>query len=157
MLGSIGSSRADCPQIFAVNLKGSYVAAQEFGMQCIKLGRSGKIINIASFTSFVAMTNVSAYAATKGGVLQMTKAFSNEWAQHGIQVNCIAPGYIRTPLSLKLVEQYPEMEKYITDRTPAGRWGNPADLRGAVLFLASPASDFVTGQSIVVDGGMMFR
>jgi len=69
-----------------VNLKGSYVAAQEFGMHLIKLGRPGKIINIASFTSFVAMTNVSAYAASKGGVLQMTRAFSNEWAQHGIQV-----------------------------------------------------------------------
>jgi 2-deoxy-D-gluconate 3-dehydrogenase len=69
-----------------VNLKGSYVAAQEFGMQLIKLDRPGKIINIASFTSFVAMTNVSAYAATKGGVVQMTRAFSNEWAQHGIQV-----------------------------------------------------------------------
>ena len=73
-------------QIFSVNLKGSYVAAQEFGMQLIKLGRPGKIINIASFTSFVAMTHVSAYAATKGGVVQMTRAFSNEWAQHGIQV-----------------------------------------------------------------------
>lgn len=73
-------------QIISVNLKGSYVAAQEFGRQLIKLGRPGKIINIASFTSFVAMTNVSVYAATKGGVLQMTKAFSNEWAHHGIQV-----------------------------------------------------------------------
>lgn len=70
-----------------MNLKGSYVAAQEFGKQLIKLGRPGKIINIASFTSFVAMTNVSAYAATKGGVVQMTRAFSNEWAQHGIQVS----------------------------------------------------------------------
>jgi len=73
-------------QIINVNLKGSYVAAQEFGMQLIKLGRPGKIINIGSFTSFVAMTNVSVYSATKGGVVQMTKAFSNEWAQHGIQV-----------------------------------------------------------------------
>lgn len=74
-------------QIISVNLKGSYVAAQEFGMQLIKLGRPGKIINIGSFTSFVAMTNVSVYSATKGGVVQMTKAFSNEWAQHGIQVS----------------------------------------------------------------------
>ncbi|KAK5363084.1 hypothetical protein LTR20_009989 [Exophiala xenobiotica] len=143
--------------IFAVNLRAAYVAAQEFGVHLIKMGRPGKIINIASFTSFVAMTNVSAYAATKGGVLQMTKAFSNEWAVHGIQVNCICPGYIKTPLSEALVQQFPEMEQYIIDRTPAGRWGKPADLRGAVLFLASPASDYVTGTSIVVDGGMMFR
>ena len=143
--------------VFAVNLKGSYVAAQAFGQQLINLNRPGKIINIASFTSFVAMTNVSAYAATKGGVLQMTKAFSNEWARHGIQVNCIAPGYIRTPLTQKLLDDFPEMEEYIVKRTPAGRWGNPADLRGVVMFLASRASDFVTGTSIVVDGGMMFR
>lgn len=145
-------------------------------MQLIKLGRPGKIINIASFTSFVAMTNVSAYAATKGGVVQMTRAFSNEWAQHGIQVcsatkngshikwstdpnkvNCICPGYIKTPLAQQLIDQYPEVEDYIVNRTPAGRWGSPADLRGAVLFLSSPASDFVTGTSVVVDGGMMFR
>jgi 2-deoxy-D-gluconate 3-dehydrogenase len=72
-----------------VNLKASYVAAQEFGLRLLKLGRPGKIINIGSFTSYTAMTHVAAYAATKGGVLQMTKAFSNEWAEHGIQVNCI--------------------------------------------------------------------
>ncbi|KIW40631.1 uncharacterized protein PV06_07812 [Exophiala oligosperma] len=143
--------------IFAVNLKAVYVAAQEFGMQLIKLGRPGKIINIASLTSFVAMTNVSAYASTKGGVLQMTKAFSNEWAVHGIQVNCICPGYIKTPLSETLVKQYPEMERHVIDRTPSGRWGAPMDLRGATLFLACPASDYVTGTSIVVDGGMMAR
>jgi 2-deoxy-D-gluconate 3-dehydrogenase len=76
---------------------------------------------------------------------------------HSTQVNCICPGYIKTPLSEALVQQFPEMEQYIIDRTPAGRWGKPADLRGAVLFLASPASDYVTGTSIVVDGGMMFR
>lgn len=126
-------------------------------MKLIKLGRPGKIINIGSFTSFVAMTNVSAYAATKGGVVQMTKAFSNEWAQHGIQVNSICPGYFRTPLAQELINKYPEMEEYIVNRTPAGRWGDPADLRGTVLFLSSAASDFITGQSIVVDGGMMYR
>jgi 2-deoxy-D-gluconate 3-dehydrogenase len=146
-------------------------------MQLIKLGRPGKIINIASFTSFVAMTNVSAYAATKGCVVQMTRAFSNEWAHHGIQVgfsfsiypslesyvltstkvNCICPGYFKTPLAQELLDKYPDMEQYIVNRTPAGRWGSPADLRGAVLFLSSPASDFVTGTSVVVDGGMMFR
>ena len=139
----------------------------------IELGRPGKIINFGSFTSFVPMTNVSAYAATKGGVLQMTKAFRNEWACHGIQVrfnitpfaikdltsqvNCICPGYSKTPLAQALLDKYPEMEEYIINRTPAGRWGHPSDLRGTALFLSSPASDFVTGTSIVVDGGMMFR
>ena len=72
-------------------------------------------------------------------------------------MNSICPGYFKTPLAQGLIDKYPEMEKYIVDRTPAGRWGQPADLRGAALFLASPASDFVTGQSVVVDGGMMFR
>ena len=73
------------------------------------------------------------------------------------KVNCICPGYIKTPLAQELLNQYPDMEEYIVDRTPAGRWGDPVDLRGAVLFLSSPASDFVTGTSVVVDGGMMFR
>ncbi|KIW89738.1 uncharacterized protein Z519_09895 [Cladophialophora bantiana CBS 173.52] len=143
--------------IISVNLKGAYIAAQEFGKRLIELARPGKIINFGSFTSFVAMTNVSVYAATKGGVLQMTKAFSNEWACHGIQVNCICPGYIKTPLAQALLDKYPEMEEYIVNRTPCGRWGHPSDLRGTALFLSSPASDFVTGTSIVVDGGMMFR
>ena len=73
------------------------------------------------------------------------------------KVNCICPGYIKTPLAQELLDKYPDMEKYIVDRTPAGRWGKPADLRGTALFLSSPASDFVTGISVVVDGGMMFR
>lgn len=72
-------------------------------------------------------------------------------------MNCIAPGYFKTPLAKELVDKYPEMEQYIIDRTPTGRWGDPSDLRGAALFLSSPASDFVTGTSIVVDGGMQFR
>src|SRR4051812_19427863 len=81
-------------QIFAINLKATYVAAQEFGRRLLNLKRPGKIINIASLTSFIGMYNVSAYASSKGGVLQMTKAFSNEWAAKGIQVNCICPGYV---------------------------------------------------------------
>ncbi|KAG4443992.1 hypothetical protein IFR05_000539 [Cadophora sp. M221] len=145
---------ADIDLIFALNLKGVYVASQEFGRRLIALNRPGKIVNIASITSFIANVNVSAYATSKGGVLQMTKAFSNEWASKNIQVNCICPGYFKTPLTQELVNN-PEFDSSVLDRTPAGRWGEPDDLRGAVLFLASQASNYVSGASIVVDGGML--
>ncbi|KAJ5728532.1 hypothetical protein N7493_004862 [Penicillium malachiteum] len=141
----------DIDIVLGTNLKASYVAAQEFGRQLIALQRPGKIVNIGSMLCFLGMYNVSAYAASKGGVLQMTKAFSNEWASKGIQVNCICPGYLKTPMTKKIVED-PEYSSYIMTRTPARRWGEPKDLRGALIFLASPASDFVTGTSIVVDG-----
>ena len=134
----------------------------------------GKIINIGSVTSFRGMYNVSAYASSKGGVIQMTKAFSNEFAPHGIQVNCICPGqvspatlyswssvavsdwsrYISTPLT-KQLQNDRAYNDYILRGTPAGRWGTPEDLRGAAIFLASGASDFVTGSSLIVDGGML--
>ncbi|KAJ5736042.1 uncharacterized protein N7483_001167 [Penicillium malachiteum] len=141
----------DIDVVLGTNLKASYVAAQEFGRQLIALERPGKIVNIGSMLCFLGMYNVSAYAASKGGVLQMTKAFSNEWASKGIQVNCICPGYLKTPMTKKIVDD-PEYSSYIMTRTPARRWGEPKDLRGALIFLASPASDFVTGTSIVVDG-----
>ncbi|KAJ6004865.1 hypothetical protein N7540_012664 [Penicillium herquei] len=144
----------DIDVVLGTNLKASYVAAQEFGRQLIALDRPGKIVNIGSMLCFLGMYNVSAYAASKGGVLQMTKAFSNEWASKGIQVNCICPGYLKTPMTKKIVED-PEYSSYIMTRTPARRWGEPKDLRGALIFLASPASDFVTGTSIVVDGASL--
>ncbi|OJJ50377.1 hypothetical protein ASPZODRAFT_110720 [Penicilliopsis zonata CBS 506.65] len=144
----------DIDAVLAINLKASYVAAQEFARRLLALRRPGKVINMGSMLCFLGMYNVSAYAASKGGVLQMTKAFSNEWAADGIQVNCICPGYLKTPMTKKIVED-PEYSAYIMKRTPARRWGEPKDLRGALIFLASPASDFVTGTSIVVDGGML--
>jgi 2-deoxy-D-gluconate 3-dehydrogenase len=159
-------------KVLAVNLKGSYVASQEMAKRLLSLHKPGKIINIGSMTSFIGMYNVSAYAASKGGVLQMTKAFSNELAGEGIQVNCICPGYTRpvyfhfvtrltmscryinTPLTAAIREDS-EYEALVLQRTPAKRWGSPQDLRGAVLFLAGRASDFVSGSAIVVDGGML--
>ncbi|KAJ5515474.1 gluconate 5-dehydrogenase [Penicillium freii] len=136
----------DLDLILSINLKATYVVAQEFGKKLIDLGIPGKIINIGSVTSFRGMYNVSAYASSKGGVIQMTKAFSNEFAPHDIQVNCICPG--------KLQNDAP-YNNYILKGTPAGRWGTPEDLRGAAIFLASRASDFVTGSSLIVDGGML--
>ncbi|KAF7589719.1 hypothetical protein BBP40_003917 [Aspergillus hancockii] len=157
----VGSDTAICCRVYAddikvlaTNLKASYVAAQEFGRRLLTLQRPGKIVNIGSMLCFLGMYNVSAYAASKGGVLQMTKSFSNEWAPKGIQVNCICPGYLKTPMTKKILADA-EYSSYIIKRTPAQRWGEPKDLRGALIFLASAASDFVTGTSIVVDGGML--
>ncbi|RKK21630.1 hypothetical protein BFJ69_g16063 [Fusarium oxysporum] len=144
----------DIDKVFAINLKASFVTCQEFAKKLFELGRPGKIVNIGSMTSFIGMFNVSAYASSKGGVLQMTKAFSNELAPRGIQVNCICPGYFKTPLTEPLVKDK-SYNDFIMSRTPAMRWGEPKDLRGALIFLASPASDFVTGVPIIVDGGML--
>ncbi|EXJ60787.1 hypothetical protein A1O7_04940 [Cladophialophora yegresii CBS 114405] len=146
----------DIDAIYAINQKASFVAAQEVGKKLLELKRPGKIINIASIISFIGNYNIAAYAATKGAVLQMTKAMSNEWAKHGINVNCICPGYIMTAMTKNYTEDK-EYYNYIIGRTPAGRWGLPEDFRGAIIFLASKASDFVCGTSLVVDGGMIAK
>jgi 2-deoxy-D-gluconate 3-dehydrogenase len=119
-------------------------------------GRRGSIINIASLLSFQGGMIVPAYAASKGGVAQMTKAMSNEWASKGICVNAIAPGYIATDMNTALMEDK-DRESSILARIPAGRWGNPEDFKGAVVFLASRASQYVSGEILMVDGGWMGR
>ncbi|GAB1213391.1 hypothetical protein ATERTT37_002540 [Aspergillus terreus] len=141
---------------FLTNLKGSFIAAQEVGRRMLELNRPGKIINVASIISFIGGAQISTYAATKGGILQMTKALSNEWAGKGIQVNCICPGYCATPLTVEYTSDNVKNE-YVIQGTPAGRWGLPEDFRGVVVFLASSASNFVTGTSIVVDGGLIAK
>jgi 2-deoxy-D-gluconate 3-dehydrogenase len=118
--------------------------------------RSGKILNIASLLSFQGGIRVPAYAASKGGVAQLTKALANEWAARNVQVNAIAPGYFRTENTLAL-QQDETRNRQILERIPAGRWGDPADLAGAAVFLASSASDYITGEVLVVDGGWMSR
>src|SRR6478672_176792 len=118
--------------------------------------QGGKIVNIASLLSFQGGVNVVAYAAAKGGVAQLTKALANEWAGKGINVNGIAPGYIRTDNTAKLQEDATR-SRQILERIPAGRWGEPEDLGGAAVFLCSRASDFVHGHILVVDGGWLGR
>src|SRR3989441_8262553 len=117
---------------------------------------SGKIVNIASLLSFQGGITVPAYAAAKGGVAQLTKALANEWAGRGINVNAIAPGYMRTD-NTKALQQDVTRNRQILERIPAGRWGEPSDLAGAAVFLASSASDYVNGHVLVVDGGWMGR
>ena len=119
-------------------------------------GGVGKIVNVASLLSFQGGITVPGYAAAKGGVMQLTKALANEWAAHGINVNAIAPGYMETD-NTSALRNDPVRSRQIGERIPAGRWGTPADLAGAVVFLASPASDYVHGHVLVVDGGWMGR
>ena len=116
----------------------------------------GKIIFVASLLSFQGGVNVPSYAASKGGVAQLTKALANEWAPHGINVNAIAPGYIRTD-NTQALQSDPVRSAEILERIPAGRWGTPDDLAGAFVFLASKASDYVSGVILPVDGGWLGR
>jgi len=118
--------------------------------------KAGKIINIASLLSFSGGITVPSYAASKGAVAQVTKALANEWAQHGLNINAIAPGYMVTNNTANLRKD-PVRTKAIDERIPAGRWGMPEDLQGAAVFLASKASDYVNGHVLVVDGGWMAR
>jgi 2-dehydro-3-deoxy-D-gluconate 5-dehydrogenase len=119
-------------------------------------GRRGSIINLAYLLSFQGGITVPAYAASKGGVAQLTKALSNEWLVKGITVNAIAPGYIDTDMNTALMADE-ERQKSILGRIPAGRWGKPEDFQGIVIFLASPASSYISGEVICVDGGWMGR
>jgi 2-deoxy-D-gluconate 3-dehydrogenase len=116
----------------------------------------GKIVNVASLLAFQGGITVPAYAASKGGVAQLTKALANEWAAQGINVNAIAPGYMRTDNTAAL-QQDVTRSRQILERIPAGRWGEPEDIAGAAVFLASAASDYVHGHVLVVDGGWMGR
>jgi 2-deoxy-D-gluconate 3-dehydrogenase len=119
----------------------------------LKQGK-GKIINVASMLSFFGGYTVPAYAASKGGVAQLTKALSNEWAGRGINVNAVAPGYMATDMNVNLIQD-PKRNQEILSRIPAGRWGTPDDVKGIIVFLASEASDYISGAIIPVDGGYL--
>lgn len=142
--------------VLAVNLSSPFRLAREVGRRLLARRARGKIVNVASLLSFQGGVFVPSYAAAKGGLAQLTKALANEWAPKGIQVNAIAPGYMRTDNTAALRAD-PARSRAILERIPAGRWGEPEDLAGAVVFLASPASDYVTGHVLVVDGGWLGR
>ncbi|MEN6338915.1 MAG: SDR family oxidoreductase, partial [Clostridiaceae bacterium] len=141
--------------VMNVNAKSVFVLCREVGRHMVQRG-SGKIVNFASLLSFQGGYRVPAYSASKGAVMQFTKTFANEWAKLGVNVNCIAPGYIDTEMNVALVND-PTRNEQITTRIPAGRWGHPEDLVGAAIFLCSPASDYVHGTTLIVDGGWMGR
>ena len=147
-------SAEDWEMVIAVDLSAVFRLTQLAGRWMLEHGRPGKIVNIASLLSFQGGMRVPAYAAAKGGVVQLTKAFSNEWAPKGINVNAIAPGYFLTDNTAALRND-PVRSRQILERIPAGRWGEPRDITGAAVFLSSSASDYVHGQVIVVDGGWL--
>ncbi len=142
-------------QLIAVNLSSVFLLSRAAGVHMIERG-SGKIVNIASLLSFQGGITVPSYAAAKGGVAQLTKSLANEWAGRGINVNAIAPGYMSTD-NTSALRADPVRSRQIGERIPAGRWGEPDDLGGAVVFLSSRASDYVNGHVLVVDGGWLGR
>jgi len=142
-------------RVLEVNLTAPFVLARELGRQMVERGR-GKIIFVASLLSFQGGINVPGYSASKGGIAQVTKALANEWAGNGVNVNAIAPGYIATD-NTEALRRDEARSREILGRIPAARWGTPDDLAGAFLFLASPASDYVHGAILPVDGGWLAR
>lgn len=148
-------------QVLQVNLSTVFTLCRDVGAYMLSrkpnaAGHRGSIVNIASLCSFQGGITVPAYAAAKGGVAQLTKALSNEWASKGINVNAIAPGYIATEMT-EALQNDKERAESVLSRIPAGRWGNPDDFKGPVVFLASPASAYVSGEIFLVDGGWMGR
>ena len=148
-------SDEDWDKVLEVNLSAQFILTREIGKSMLARGR-GKVIFIASLLTFQGGITVPGYAASKGGIGQLTMALSNEWAGKGVNVNAIAPGYIETDNTTALRADAAR-SKAILDRIPAGRWGRPEDLQGAAVFLASSASDYVNGTILTVDGGWMGR
>ncbi len=146
---------SDWDDVINVNLRSVFQLCQLAGRNMIAQG-GGKIINLASMLSFFGGFTVPAYAAAKGGVAQLTKALSNEWASKNINVNAIAPGYMATEMNTRLIEDE-KRNAEILGRIPAGRWGTPEDMKGLAIFLASKASDYMNGAVIPVDGGYLGR
>jgi 2-deoxy-D-gluconate 3-dehydrogenase len=142
-------------EVIDVNLSSQFVLSREIGRGMIERG-AGKIIFTASLLTFQGGITVPGYAASKGGIGQLTKALANEWAPHGVNVNAIAPGYIATD-NTQALQDDPNRSKAILERIPQGRWGTPRDFAGPAVFLASSASDYVNGEILVVDGGWMGR
>lgn len=146
---------SDWDAVFQVNLRAVVQLCQLFGAPMLQRG-AGKIINLASLLSFQGGVTVPAYSASKGAIAQLTKALCNEWAGRGVNVNAIAPGYMDTEMNAALIAD-PVRSRQISERIPAGRWGTPQDVGGAVVFLASEAAAYIHGQVLVVDGGWMAR
>ena len=153
---AINYKEKDWDDILNLNLKTLFFLSQKVAKQFMKQETGGKIINIASMLSFQGGIRVPAYTASKSGVMGLTKALANEWAKYNINVNAIAPGYMATD-NTKQIREDEKRSQEILDRIPSGRWGTPEDLAGAVVFLASKASDYVNGHTLAVDGGWLAR
>lgn len=150
---TLDQSEEDWNAILETNLTGTLRSCQVFGAHMLENGY-GRIINIASLSTFVSLFEVAAYSASKAAVASLTKSLAIEWAKHGVNVNAIAPGVFRTALNEKLLDETPRGQEFLT-RTPMGRFGDVKELAGAAVFLASDAASFVTGEVLVVDGGFL--
>lgn len=153
---AINFSEKDWDDVMNVNIKTVFFMSQAVAKQFIKQGSGGKIINVASMLSYQGGIRVPSYTASKSAVMGVTRLLANEWAKHDINVNAVAPGYMATNNTQQLRKDE-ERSKEILDRIPAGRWGLPDDLKGPVVFLASKASDYISGYTIAVDGGWLAR
>lgn len=142
-------------EVIEINQTAQFILTREIGKKMVER-KQGKVIFTASLLSFQGGITVPSYAASKGAIAQMTKAFANEWAAKGVNVNAIAPGYIETD-NTKALQEDPERNKAILSRIPAGRWGKPEDFAGPIVFLSAAASDYIHGSIITVDGGWMGR
>ena len=149
-------SEADWDSVIDVNLKAAFLLSQSAARHMVRTSRAGRIVNIASMLSFQGGVRVPAYSASKHGIAGLTKAMANELAPHGITVNAIAPGYMATD-NTEALRNDPERNAQISARIPMGRWGTPGDLGTAILFFAAPASGYVTGTVLPVDGGWLVR
>lgn len=145
---------AEWHRVLDTNLTSAFLVGREAAKRMIARGKGGKIINIGSLTSECARATVAPYTVSKGGIKMLTRAMTAEWAAHKIQINAIGPGYMATDMNEALLSN-PQFDGWVKSRTPAGRWGLPEELAGAAIFLASRASDYVNGQIIYVDGGML--
>ncbi|MEN0584364.1 MULTISPECIES: 2-dehydro-3-deoxy-D-gluconate 5-dehydrogenase KduD [unclassified Kosakonia] len=153
---AIDFSEQDWDDVMNLNLKTVFFLSQAVARQFIAQGNGGKIINIASMLSYQGGIRVPSYTASKSGVMGLTRLLANEWAPHQINVNAIAPGYMATNNTQQLREDA-ERSQEILERIPAGRWGKPEDLKGAAVFLASKAADYINGYTLAVDGGWLAR
>jgi 2-deoxy-D-gluconate 3-dehydrogenase len=142
-------------RVLEINLSAQFILTRELGKGMVERG-AGKVVFVASLLSFQGGIRVPSYAASKGGIAQLTRAFANEWAAAGVNVNALAPGYVRTDNTRELQDD-PERSEQILARIPAGRWGDPDDFKGPIVFLASSASDYVHGHVLTVDGGWLGR
>jgi 2-dehydro-3-deoxy-D-gluconate 5-dehydrogenase len=149
-------TEAEWDEVVDVNLKACFFLAQQAARHWVEIASPGKIINIASMLSFQGGIRVASYTASKSGLLGLTRLLANDWARHGINVNAIAPGYFETN-NTEALRQDQSRNRAILERIPAGRWGTPADLGGAAVFLASSAADYVHGTVLPVDGGWLAR
>ena len=145
---------AEWDKVILTNLTSAFLVSREAARRMIARGRGGKVINIGSLMSEAARATVAPYTAAKGGIKMLTRAMTAEWAQHNIQANAIGPGYMATEMNTALINN-PDFDGWVRSRTPTRRWGRPDELGGAAIFLASAASDYVNGQVLYVDGGML--